>query len=203
MKLFLILYLSLCCSNVYTNQQEFVRNRPEIIRIQQEVVRNQDCSNNFTDRNDTVTMGEIEKIETVEMTLPEATAGEFKSYMSYTSITNTESQQYKMQEEAWTNEDGFRVYNDKYMVAMGTYYAQECGEEFIITLEDGKEIEVVIGDIKQDAHTDYNNQYVEHNGNIVEFIVDMSVLDDTSKKMGDVSYSGLEGAIVKIEKIIK
>lgn len=145
---------------------------------------------------------QVEAETVVEMGLPTETDGEFKSYMSYTAITDEDSMQYKMQEGAWTDENGFRIYDDKYMVAMGTYYAQECGEEFIITLDGGKEIEVIIGDIKQDAHTDLNNQYVEHNGNIVEFIVDISALDDLSKKMGDVSYSGLEGAIVKIEKVI-
>lgn len=105
MKFFLILYLSLCCNNIYTNQQEFVRNQPEIVRIQQEVVINQDYSNNITDKNDAVTMGEIENIETIEMALPEATDGEFKSYMSYTAISNEDSMQYKMQERAWTDEN--------------------------------------------------------------------------------------------------
>ena len=85
------------------------------------------------------------KAETVvEMGLPVETDGEFKSYMSYTAITDEDSMQYKMQEGAWTDENGFRIYDDKYMVAMGTYYAQECGEEFIITLDGGKEIEVII-----------------------------------------------------------
>lgn len=143
------------------------------------------------------------EIKTKELSLPLNVDGSFKTYMSYKTITDKDSKQYQMQQNAWTNDDGFRIYNDCFMVAVGTFYAEECGKKLIITLENGTCINVITGDIKQDIHTDKNNQYVETNGNIVEFIVDKNKLNDLTRKMGDVSYSGLEGSIIKIEEVLE
>lgn len=134
--------------------------------------------------------------------LPKEATGEFKTYMDYRKITNKSSKQWALQQLAETDENGFRVFNGKYLVAVGTYYSKEVGKEMRITLEDGKEINVMIGDIKQDEHTDKNNQYVPANGNIIEFIVDVDKLDPLTKKLGNVSNSGLEGKIVMIEEVI-
>jgi hypothetical protein len=134
--------------------------------------------------------------------LPTEATGEFKTYMDYRKITNKSSKQWALQQLATTNEKGFRVFNGKYLVAIGTYYSKDVGKEMRITLEDGKKINVMIGDIKMDIHTDANNQYVPVNGNIVEFIVDTDKLDPLTKKLGDVSNSGLEGKIVMIEEVI-
>lgn len=127
----------------------------------------------------------------------------FKSYMGYGSITNKNSKQWQLQEIAYTNENGFRMIDNKYLVAIGTFYTKECGDEFKITLESGKEIDVIIGDVKQDIHTNNTHQYSPLNGNMVEFIVDTKKINNMSRKMGDMSYSGLEGKIVKIEKLVK
>lgn len=134
--------------------------------------------------------------------LPTEATGEFKTYMDYRKITDKSSKQWALQQLAETDENGFRVFNGKYLVAVGTYYSKDVGKEMRITLEDGKKINVIIGDIKQDIHTDKNNQYVPVNGNIVEFIVDTDKLDPLTKKLGDVSNSGLEGKIVMIEEVI-
>lgn len=136
------------------------------------------------------------------MELPNDTNGEFKTYMDYRKITNKSSKQWALQQLAQTDENGFRVFNGRYLVAVGTFYAKEVGKEMRITLEDGKEVLVIIGDIKQDIHTDKNNQYVPANGNIVEFIVDTDKLDPLTKKLGNVSNSGLEGKIAMIEEVI-
>lgn len=48
---------------------------------------------------------QVEAETVVEMGLPIETDGEFKSYMSYTAITDEDSMQYKMQEGAWTDEN--------------------------------------------------------------------------------------------------
>lgn len=136
------------------------------------------------------------------MELPKDATGEFKTYMDYRKITNKTSKQWALQQLAETDENGFRVFNGKYLVAMGTYYSKNVGKEMRITLEDGKEIYVIIGDIKQDIHMDKNNQYVPVNGNIVEFIVDVNKLDPLTKKLGNVSNSGLEGKIIMIEEVI-
>ena len=134
--------------------------------------------------------------------LPTEATGEFKTYMDYRKITNKSSKQWALQQLATTNEKGFRVFNGKYLVAIGTYYSKDVGKELRITLEDGTVFYAMVGDIKQDIHTDKNNQYVPVNGNIVEFIVDTDKLDPLTKKLGDVSNSGLEGKIVMIEEVI-
>ena len=139
----------------------------------------------------------------MSLQLPSQATGSFKTYMDYRAITNTRSEQWKLQQLAVTDENGFRKYDGKYMVAVGSYYAKSCGKELTVTLDTGQVIEVIVGDLKQDIHTDSTNRYVNHNGNILEFIVETSKLDSLSKKMGDVSYSGLQGSIIKIEEEIK
>jgi hypothetical protein len=139
---------------------------------------------------------------TQEMDVPYGVDGSFKTYMDYRTITNKRSWQWGLQTKAYTNKEGFRMIDGKYLVAMGTYYSKGYGEEFIITLDSGKELNVMVGDIKADRHTDSTNKYITRNGNIVEFIVDTNTLNGMSRKMGNVSYSGLWGGITKIEKIL-
>ena len=136
------------------------------------------------------------------MELPIKADDKFKTYMDFNAITNKDSKQWNLQKLASTDENGFRKFNGCYLVAIGTYYADEVGETFRVTLEDGKEIFIMTGDIKMNKHTDVNNQYVPANGNILEFIVDADKLDPLTKKLGDISNSGISGAIIKIEKII-
>ena len=134
--------------------------------------------------------------------LPTEATGEFKTYMDYRKITDKTSKQWNLQQLATTNEKGFRVFNGRYLVAVGSYYANEVGKELRITLDNGFVFYAMVGDIKMDIHTDANNQYVPINGNIVEFIVDIDKLDPITKKLGDVSNLGFEGKIVKIEEVI-
>lgn len=136
------------------------------------------------------------------LALPASSTGEFKTYMDYRKITNTSSRQWSLQQLAETNEEGFRVFNGRYLVAVGSYYATEVGKELRITLEDGTVFYAMVGDLKQDVHTDENNQYVPLNGNIIEFIVDVDKLDPITKKLGNVSNSGLEGKIAMIEEVM-
>lgn len=135
---------------------------------------------------------------------------EFKTYMDYRCITDKTSAQYELQQFAWTDEDGFRRIGDDYIVAMGTYYAENVGDRFKITLDTDNEITVIIGDIKQDTHTDYFNQYtpiydesgILFSGNVLEFIVDTDVLPKVPRRLGTVSYFDyLKGNIKSIERI--
>lgn len=135
---------------------------------------------------------------------------EFKTYMDYRCITDKTSAQYELQQFAWTDEDGFRRISDDYIVAMGTYYSKNVGDRFKITLDTDNEITVIIGDIKQDAHTDYFNQYtpiydengIFFSGNVLEFIVDTDVLPKIPRRLGTVSYFDyLKGNIKSIERI--
>lgn len=134
--------------------------------------------------------------------LPTEATGEFKTYMDYRKIKDKTSKQWNLQQLATTNEKGFRVFNGRYLVAVGSYYATEVGKELKITLDNGFVFYAMVGDIKMDIHTDANNQYVPINGNIIEFIVDIDKLDPKTKKLGDISNLGFEGKIVKIEEVI-
>lgn len=133
----------------------------------------------------------------------------FKSYMSYKAITNKESVQYQMQQEAWTDEYGLRRYGDAYMVAMGTFYAQSCGEYFNVTLESGESFLVVTGDIKSDKHTDDRNMYspvyidgrMEY-ANIIEFIVDTAAMSRSVRRSGNIgTIDCFSGQIKSIERV--
>lgn len=123
----------------------------------------------------------------------------FKSYMDYRTITSPSSKQYEMQQEAWTDELGLRRYGDYYMVALGTFYAQGCGETFRITLDSGFSFDVITGDIKDDKHTDEKHQH--RNGVIVEFIVDSKAISSTCRVMGDMSHAGFSGRIESIQRL--
>lgn len=140
-------------------------------------------------------------IETKSYDIPAASTGQ-KTYMDYHTITNTTSQQYALQQEAYTDELGFRRIDGYYLVAMGTYYAENCGKTFAITFESGETIEVMIGDIKDNRDTDELNQH--RNGNVVEFIVDASVIPDLARRMGDMSYAdaAFAGNLTTITEIV-
>lgn len=131
----------------------------------------------------------------------------FKAYMDYRTITDNTSVQYKIQQSAWTDNDGFRRVNNDYIVAMGTYYTSNCGERFKITFDDDNEITVMIGDIKANENTDYTNQYspvYDNDGdfisaNVIEFIVDVNEISKTSKLLG--TMNEIEGNIKYVERI--
>ena len=111
----------------------------------------------------------------------------FKTYMDYRKITDKSSAQYMLQMEAYTDDMGLRKYENHYIVATGTYYSDNVGDTFKITLDNDKSFNVIIGDIKTDCHTDSQNMYspvYDNNGNLISAnVIELSV--DTE---------GLEGA---------
>lgn len=78
----------------------------------------------------------------------------------YTFFTTTET---------YTDEDGFLRAGDAYVVALGTYFGEEKGTKYLVTLENGKEFSIILGDTKADIHTDSTNRYAK-NGDIIEFM---------------------------------
>ena len=133
----------------------------------------------------------------------------FKTYMSYRAITNTASEQYKLQQRCWTDCDGLRRQTDDFVVAMGTYYGS-IGDRYKVTLTSGKEFTVIIGDIKADEHTDSKNMYTpiynEHgkfvSANVLEFIVNTNKLPYKVKLLGTVSaIDFFKGNILTLEKL--
>lgn len=142
---------------------------------------------------------EPEILETLDVPTDNDSNNGFKSYMDYKMLTSKTSDQYAMQQDAWTDENGLRRYGDYYMVALGTYYAKSCGETFLITLDSGISFEAITGDIKDDKDTDSLHQH--RNGCIVEFIVETKALSKTCRVMGDISHAGFPGQIESIQRI--
>lgn len=114
----------------------------------------------------------------------------FKSYMSYKSITNKSSMQYKLQQLCDTNKDGFRMVCNRYVIAVGTGIEGNIGDFIDVYLENGCYIPCVIGDIKAPKHTDKTN-IITKNNCCSEFIVSKKDLKPVVKKRGDVSYANI------------
>ena len=110
-------------------------------------------------------------------------SGEIKRYEDYRKLSDKSSNQYKMQQMAYTDDLGFRRINieglDKpaYMAAFGSYYTNydSRGVVFEITLENGNSFYCIAGDMKSDKDTDATRQYTncaKENADIIEFIMD-------------------------------
>ena len=125
--------------------------------------------------------------------------------MDYRTITDTSSEQYAIQQNAWTDSHGLRRSCDDYLVAMGTGWLTEgCGDRFQVTLESGSVFTVRVGDIKADQHTDSTHRYrsCADGANVLEFIVETESLSDSARTAGTVSvYPELSGNIAAIEPI--
>lgn len=129
----------------------------------------------------------------------------FKAYMDYRTITNKTSTQYKLQQQAYTDNEGFRKIGEDYCIALGKYYSNNCGERFLITTDSGEQFTAIIADIKDNRHTNSTNQYVpmkNGRGNVIEFIIDQNIMNNTTLKRGDISHLRFKGNIVSIQKII-
>lgn len=104
-------------------------------------------------------------------------------------ITNQNSKQYQLQQNAYTNDYGLREYEGKIMIAIAGF---NVGEELKLELETGNELDVVVGDIKA------NTSCLHEDGSMVEFIVYTPSLSDKVRLMGDMSEL-YEGKIVDIK----
>ncbi len=125
---------------------------------------------------------------------PQTSRRDFKSYMSYTAITNRSSKQWMLQQQATTDENGLRCIDGLPLVAIGTGWGLSVGDRAVVYCDNGNSFEVVIGDIKADIHTLEDNKTTAANNCRCEFIVDMNSLNKTVKSRGSVSvlqeYSG-------------
>lgn len=123
----------------------------------------------------------------------------FKSYMPYSAITLKSSQQYVLQSQAYTDENGLRKIGDYYLVAMGQYYGT-IGDKFRITMSSGQQFNVIMGDMKKYEHT-FNGEgkIGADNLDLFEFIVDSPNLNSTIRRDGSVNCI-FNGNVEKIEK---
>lgn len=116
-------------------------------------------------------------------------ARDFKSYESYKAITSKNSSHYKLQNQyAVTGPDGIRRVDDRFCISVGSYFTTKIGQYIDVVLENGTIIPCILGDQKSDRHTDALHIAHMSDGSIIEFIVDLSVLDDLPRKMGNISY---------------
>lgn len=126
---------------------------------------------------------------------------DFKSYMPYTAITNQSSSQWKLQQRAYTDENGLRCVDGYPLVAIGTGWNCWVGDTILVTCENGNSFKAMVGDIKDDRHTTADNKTTLSNNCRCEFIIDPKVLHPSVKSAGSVSilqqYSGYVINIVK------
>lgn len=131
----------------------------------------------------------------------------FHSYMDYRKITHTNSKQYELQQQCWTDELGLRRCGTDYVVALGTYFSNNVGDRFKIYLDNGNSFYATVGDIKADSVTDEMNAYVPMDnatGNMVEFIIDDRAANTNMLMLGTVSYHDFfNGSVINIERIEK
>ena len=136
----------------------------------------------------------------------------FKSWMDFRSITNKNSNQYKfIHMYGWTDSQGFLrasrdaeldMSDDYYLIALGSYYGTSIGTKYRITTDVGTVFYGILADCKDDIHTDSTNRYNPWNGNVVEFIVDSSILNPDVKISGTANVlPQFNGRIKSIEKI--
>ena len=146
------------------------------------------------------------------MNVPTWFNSSFKTYMDYRAVTNTRSAQYKfLRTYTYTDNEGFLrvpserslgIYDDYYVVALGSYYGTTIGTKYKITTDTGTVFYAILGDCKADRHTDSKHQYAVRNKDIVEFVVDTRKLNKLVKRMGSANvYMPVNGSIVKIEKM--
>ena len=151
-------------------------------------------------------------IAKVNYNVPTDIDTDFYGYMDYNCITDDTTVQWDMQQNAWTDWQGLRRYNNDYMVAMGSYYSDyEVGSRFEITLDNDTVFTVILGDLKKDIHTNKTHMYTPVyddwqlvKANVIEFIVDENQLSSDVKKLGTISgYDEFDGNIKSIKKLIE
>ena len=91
--------------------------------------------------------------------------------MSWTAL-HPESTQGKFSAQAVADpETAIMTYNGRYLVALGSAYADHVGQEIDIVMESGQIIHAVVGDFKAAEHTDQYGSTQRWDGSVVEFVV--------------------------------
>lgn len=124
-----------------------------------------------------------------------------KSFMSYESISSKSSNQYQLQQNAYTGEYGIRKIHNRYCIALGSYFTTETGTYIDLILQNGIIVPCILADCKSDIDTDNLHMKTMHDQSLVEFIVDTKNIDSYVLKTGDISNSCAEwnSPIIKIK----
>ena len=136
--------------------------------------------------------------------------GKNKTYMSYKTITDRSSEQYKYIQNYMSIDDstGLLYDNDGFIgIALGSYFGP-IGSRYYVTLDTGIVLPVVKIEAKADKHTN-NGCEQKWDGSVIEFVVDEAkaleyfgtrsngyVLDGNFN-----NYELFKGGIEKIEKV--
>lgn len=108
----------------------------------------------------------------------------FKSYESYRKL---HYKQGELQRKAYTDKNGLRKVDNRYCIAMGSYYSTKIGCKIDLVMSDGQIIKCILADMKSDRHTDSLHRKHRVDGSVVEFIVDVQKLSRRVKRFGDIS----------------
>ncbi len=125
---------------------------------------------------------------------------DFMVWEPYTAITAKNTPNYKITRAATYDRYGLLIYDNCYLVALGSGWG-DVGDKFIITLSNGNSFIAMIADEKANKDTDVTNRYCKSNGSILEFVINPYVLDKRIKKSGTVSsIPEFNGQIISIKK---
>ena len=106
-----------------------------------------------------------------------------KSFMGYHKITSQGSEQYKLQQKAYTGEYGIRQVNGRFCIAVGSAYTTTIGQYIDLILENGTIIPCILAECKDDKDTNADNT-ITFDGSLAEFVVDIKTLNK------DIMYDG-------------
>lgn len=147
-----------------------------------------------------------EKKKEESLELPEENTN-VKLFTDYRAYNLWFTPHYRLQQAAWTDEQGLRRYNNDYIVALASFYSVKIGDRFSVTLDTGRTFTVFFGDGKWDGDSDERKMYtpcVDYNGekaaNVLEFIVDEDVLASEVYAYGSIDkLENFKGNIVKMK----
>lgn len=194
-------FINLTSKNVKLTKENNTLNatiNSQVDTIKKLETKNSDMSNYVIQLEE-----ENKKLETQikEVLGSKTLGGLFKSYTDYKCLSRN-SAQWKIQEKAYTDENGLRKVGDAYLVALGSYYGTTLGTQYIVTLSNGSTFKVMLCDCKQDIHTDAKNQVCVTNNSILEFYVDTSRLHKYVKASGTIStIDFFDGEVISIIQI--
>lgn len=129
------------------------------------------------------------------ITVPEG-LGKYYTYMNWNAVTNTTSNQYRLRETASAKgevsytSDGYAMINGRYVVALTDTFGN-VGDYVNIKTKDGTVINGIIGDIKSQTKTWYDqnpaNKWGHNDGQVVvEFVTNWGSGHENPKSNGGV-----------------
>lgn len=198
--LIIILILSLMMQSTLLNMKYKEENKALQLIIDEQIETIDGLSSKNAELNEEIK--QLQKdIEEQKSKQNENIGGSFKSYTNYKCLSR-QSEQWEIQTQAYTDQNGMRKIGDAYLVALGSYYGTQLGTRYRVTLVNGNVFDVILCDCKKDIHTDNQNQSTISDGSILEFYVDTSILNRGAKISGDISsIQFFAGDIASVEEI--